>query len=94
MLWGGSTLVKTTWCTGGFFYLNGQNFLEIWEIFCYYFIEYIMYPFSLHFFFNVHDFQVWSFDGVTEFFHIPFTALELFKISSVFSLIIIFIFKL
>jgi hypothetical protein len=29
-------------------------------------------------FFNAHNSQVWSFDGVTEFLHIPFTALELF----------------
>jgi hypothetical protein len=28
-------------CPGCFLYLNGQNFLKIWEIFCYYFIEYI-----------------------------------------------------
>jgi hypothetical protein len=26
-----------------------------------------------------HDFQVWSFDGVPEFLHISFTALELFN---------------
>jgi hypothetical protein len=33
----------------------------------------------LHFsFFNSHDSQVWSFSGVTEFLHIPFTAPELF----------------
>jgi hypothetical protein len=37
-----------------------------------------MYHFGLHlfFFFIVHDSQVWSFDGVTEFLHILFTALE------------------
>jgi hypothetical protein len=29
-------------------------------------------------FFKVHDSQVCSFDGVTEFFYIPFIALELF----------------
>jgi hypothetical protein len=35
--------------------------------------------FGLHLlsFFNAHDSQVWSFDGVTEFLHIPFTTLEL-----------------
>jgi hypothetical protein len=32
--WGGSILVKFFWCPGGFLYLNGQNFLEIWESFC------------------------------------------------------------
>jgi hypothetical protein len=38
-----------------------------------------MYPFGLYlFFFNAHGSQVWSSDGVTEFLHIPFTALELF----------------
>jgi hypothetical protein len=28
--------------------------------------------------FSAHDSQLWSFDGVTEFLHIPFTDLELF----------------
>jgi hypothetical protein len=37
-------------------------------------------PLALHLFsfFNAHDSQVWSFDGVAEFLHIAFTALELF----------------
>jgi hypothetical protein len=74
MLWRGSVLVYSVWYSGGFPYLNGQNFLKIWEIFCYYFIEYIMYSFGLQlFFFNAHD----SFDGVTEFLYIPFIALQL-----------------
>jgi hypothetical protein len=52
-------------------------FLELWKLFCYYLIEYIAYPFGLHLFsFSAHDSQVWSFDGVTEFLHILFTALE------------------
>jgi hypothetical protein len=74
---GGSILEKFVRSPGGFLYLNRQNFLEI---FCYYFIEYIMYPFGLHLFsfFNVNDSQVWTFDGVAELLHIPFTALELF----------------
>jgi hypothetical protein len=65
---------------GGFLYLNGHNFLEIWEIFCYLFIEYIMNPFCLNLFsfFNGYDSQVWSFDGVGEFLYIPLTSLELF----------------
>jgi hypothetical protein len=29
-------------------------------------------------FFNAHDFQVWSFDGVAKFLHIPFAAFESF----------------
>jgi hypothetical protein len=58
--------------------MNGQNFLEIWEIFCYYFIEYITYPFGLQLLFNACDSQIWSFDGVSEILHIPYTALELF----------------
>jgi hypothetical protein len=80
MLWGGSILVKSIWYPGGFLDLNGQIFLEVSEIFCYYFIEYITYPFDLHLFsfFNAHDSQILSFDGVAEFLHIPFTALELF----------------
>jgi hypothetical protein len=28
---------------------------------------------------NAHDSQVWSFDGVDEFWHIPFTGFELFE---------------
>jgi hypothetical protein len=48
------------------------------------FIEYIMYPFGWHLFsfFNTYESEVWSFDEVAEFLHIPFTALELSKISS------------
>jgi hypothetical protein len=78
MLWGGSILVKSG--PGGFLFLNGQNFLEIWETFCYYFTEYIMHPFGLHLFsfFNASDSQVWSSDGVNAFLHIPFTVLDLF----------------
>jgi hypothetical protein len=34
-----------------------------------------LYLFSL---FNAYDSQVWSFDGVAEFLHIPFTAHEFF----------------
>jgi hypothetical protein len=50
------------------------------EIFYDYFIEYIIHPFGLHLFsfFNALDSQVWYFDEVTELFHIPFIALELF----------------
>jgi hypothetical protein len=67
----------------------GKPFTRFGKFFCYYFIEYIMNPFGLHLlsFFNAHDPQLWSFAGVAEFLHILFTALELFKISSVFSLI-------
>jgi hypothetical protein len=71
-------LVKPVWFPGGFLYLKGQLFLEIWEIFCYYFVGYIIYPFGLHFFFDAHDLQVWSFDGVAEFLCIPFAAFESF----------------
>jgi hypothetical protein len=46
MLWGGSILAKPVWCPGGFLYVNGQNIPEVWEIFCYYFIECITYLFS------------------------------------------------
>jgi hypothetical protein len=76
----GSIFVKSVCYPGGYLYLNGQNFLEIWEILCYYFIVIIMYLFGLYLFsfFNAHDSQVWSFDGVAEFLHIPFTALQLF----------------
>jgi hypothetical protein len=52
----------------------------MWEIFSYYFVEYIMYSFGLYLFslFDAHDSQAWSFDGVTEFLHILFAAFESF----------------
>jgi hypothetical protein len=76
---GSPILVKSVWCPRSILYLNGYNFLEIWQIFGYYFIEYIMTPFCLHLFsfLNAHDSQVWSFDGVGEFLYIPFAGLEL-----------------
>jgi hypothetical protein len=51
----------------------GESFSSLGN---YYFIGYIMYPFvsDLFSFFNAHDSQVWSFDGVVEFLHIPFTV--------------------
>jgi hypothetical protein len=77
MPWRGSILFKAAWCLGGFLYMTGQIFLKVWESFDYYVIEYITYPFGLYlFFFNGHDSQVWSFDEVIEFLHIPFTILE------------------
>jgi hypothetical protein len=80
MPWRSSYLAKPVWCSGGFLYLHGQFFLQIWELFCYYFVEYIKYSSGLHLFsfFNAHDAQVWSFDGVAELLHIPFAALVLF----------------
>jgi hypothetical protein len=72
-------LFKSVWCPGTFLHLNRQYFFEIWEIFCYYFIEYITYPLACTSSPpSMPDSQVWPFDGVTEFLHIPFTALELF----------------
>jgi hypothetical protein len=46
--------------TGGFLYMNGHNFIKIWEIFCYYIIEYIINPFYLDLFSlcNARDSQV------------------------------------
>jgi hypothetical protein len=80
MPWGGSNFIRSEQCLGGFLYIDGQNFLWIWEILFYYFIEYIMNPFGLYLFsFNAHDSQVWSFDGITEFFYIPFIAFQLFN---------------
>jgi hypothetical protein len=80
MLWGSSILVKSLWCPGSFLYLNGHNFLEIREILCYYFIEYIMDPFCLDpfSFFNASESQVWPFDGVGQFLHTPFIGFDLF----------------
>jgi hypothetical protein len=80
MLWGSFILVQSVWRPVGFLYLKGQFFLEVWEIFCFYFVECITYPSGLYLFsfFNAHDSQVWSFDRVTEFLNIPFIALELF----------------
>jgi hypothetical protein len=86
MQWRDSNLAKTVWCPGGFLYLNGQLFLKIWEIFCYYFVLYITYPFGLHLFsfFDAHDSQAWSFNGVPGFLCIPFTAFVSSKSSFVF----------
>jgi hypothetical protein len=80
MLWRGSILVSSVWCAGAFLCLEGQIFLEIWEISSYYFVESIMYPFALYLFsiFDAHSSLVWSFDRVAELFHSLFTALELF----------------
>jgi hypothetical protein len=47
MPWGGSILVKSVWSPGTFLYLKEQTFLELWEVFCCYFIEYTMNPFCL-----------------------------------------------
>jgi hypothetical protein len=76
MPWRCSILVKSVWCPGYFFYLNEQLFLNIWGIFLLFF-EHVIYPFHLVSF-NAQDSQVWTFDGVTEFLHIPFAALESF----------------
>jgi hypothetical protein len=64
---------------GDFLFLNGQLFLEIWEVFCYYFFEFIMYPFGLHLFsfFDAQDSQVWSFYEIAEFLHIHLQLLNL-----------------
>jgi hypothetical protein len=48
MLWKVSILVKFLWYPGCFLYMNGQIFLQIWGIICYYFIKYIVFPFVLH----------------------------------------------
>jgi hypothetical protein len=64
VLWRGSILGKTIWCPEGSLYLNEQLFLKIWDILCYYFVQYIIYPFGLQLFFYAHDLQVWSFDGI------------------------------
>jgi hypothetical protein len=79
MLWRGSVLAMSVWCLGGFQYLDCHLFLKIWEIFCYYFVEYIIYTFGLHLFcfFNAPNLQVCSFNGLTEFLHIPFAVLSL-----------------
>jgi hypothetical protein len=90
MLWRGSILVMSAWCPGDFLYLNRHLFLEIWEIFCHYLVEYIIYTFglSLFSFFKAHDSQFWCFYGVAEFLHILSQVVSLFsKCSSVFSLI-------
>jgi hypothetical protein len=50
LMWGSYILVKSVWCPGDFLYLNEQNFLKIWKIFCCYFIEYVICPFCLHLF--------------------------------------------
>jgi hypothetical protein len=44
------------------------------------FVEYILNPFSLHLFsfFDAHDSQVWSLDGVIELLSVPYAALDYF----------------
>jgi hypothetical protein len=44
MPWGGSVLVKSIWCPGGFLYLNGQNFPKIWKFFGYYLVDILHIP--------------------------------------------------
>jgi hypothetical protein len=41
MPWSGSILVMSVWCPRDFLYLDGHHFLNIWELFCYYFVDYI-----------------------------------------------------
>jgi hypothetical protein len=87
MTWRGSILIKSVRCPRAFLHLNGHFFLKTWEIFSYYFVEYITYTSGLDFFslFKAHDLKVWSLDGVTDFLHVPFTALSLLpKDSSIF----------
>jgi hypothetical protein len=69
-----------------FLYLTRHLFRETWEIFCYYFVEYIMYIFGLYSFsLNAHDSQAFTFNGIVEYLYIPFAALECWaKGSSVF----------
>jgi hypothetical protein len=79
MPWRGCILVMSVWCPTDFLYLDGHLFLKIWEVFCYYYIECISYAFCLHlFFFDAQDLQVWFFDSVTEFLHIPLANLQSF----------------
>jgi hypothetical protein len=66
MLCRGSALVMSVWCPGGFLCLDGHLFLAVWEVFCYYFVEYITYNFGLHLFSSAYDLQVLSFEGVAE----------------------------
>jgi hypothetical protein len=52
---------------------------QTWKVFWYYFVENISCPFGLQLFsFDAHVLQVWSFDGVTEFLCIPFSAFDSF----------------
>jgi hypothetical protein len=53
----GSSLVFSVVCPTSLLYLNGCFFLIIWDVFSYYFIEYVFYPFSLALFsfFYVHN---------------------------------------
>jgi hypothetical protein len=63
MPWKGFILFKSAKCLGGLLYLNRQFFLEIWEIFCFHFVEHITYPFGFQIFsfYNAHDSQIWCF---------------------------------
>jgi hypothetical protein len=65
--------------------MNRELFLEIWEMFCYYFVEYIMYHFGLYLFSSSMPMILWlSFDGFAEFLHILLQILVFCLSSSVF----------
>jgi hypothetical protein len=74
------------WHGKDLFCLNRHHFLKIWEIFCYYFLDYITYTIVLYLFsfFDDHDSQVWSLDGVTDFLHINLLLLSLLSENSSF----------
>jgi hypothetical protein len=73
MPWRGSILVKSVWCPGGF--LNGQLFLRIWNFSAIILLNILCIPLACTSSpSSKHDSQVWSFDGVAEFLHIPFAA--------------------
>jgi hypothetical protein len=57
--------------------LDRHIVLEIWDIFCYYFVEYIK-ACSSSPSLMANELQVWSFDVVSEFLHIPLSAFESF----------------
>jgi hypothetical protein len=74
-------LAVSVWWPRGLLYLDEFFLLKIWELLYYNFVEYVSYVVDLHAFtfFNAYDLFVWSFSGVTEVFHIPFTFLNSFS---------------
>jgi hypothetical protein len=47
---GVSFLILPVWCSEHILYLDDPLFIKTGEIFCYYFIEYVFYAFSLYLF--------------------------------------------
>jgi hypothetical protein len=80
MLWRLSVLVISVWCPGQLSVPEWAfHFRDLESFQCLMNISHVCtFALCLFFFFNAHDLQVWSIDGVSVFLHIPFTGLDCF----------------